>query len=94
MKRPGVTEEETASCEMRAEIVRLEPSYELIHEAGDGQPAVLLILDENPDVLVLDPKMPSPNGVDLHRRVPKKVPFVPRTGLLRARKSGPPPRNV
>ena len=74
MKRLVIVEDQTAIREMLAEILRLEQVYELVGESGDGQGAQTLCLDVKPDLLVLDAKLPGLNGVDLLRRIGKKLP--------------------
>ena len=74
MKRLIIVEDQTAVREMLAEILRLDPNYQLIGESGDGQSAVNLCLEAKPDLLILDAKLPGLNGVDILRRVAKKLP--------------------
>ena len=74
MKRLVIVEDQTAIREMLVEILRLDTNYELVGESGDGQSAVVLCLDVKPDLLVLEAKLPGLNGVDLLRRVGKKLP--------------------
>lgn len=74
MKRLVIVEDQTAIREMLVEILRLDPDYDLVGEAGDGQTAVQLVLDTQPDLIVLDAKLPGLNGVDILRRVAKKLP--------------------
>jgi len=74
MKRLVIIEDQTAIREMLVEILRLDANYQLVGEAGDGQSAVQLCLDANPDVCVLDAKLPGLNGVDILRRIIKKLP--------------------
>jgi len=38
MKRLVIVEDQTAIREMLVEILRLDPNYSLVGEAGDGQP--------------------------------------------------------
>src|SRR5688572_30081656 len=73
MKRLVIIEDQTAIREMLVEILRLDANYQLVGEAGDGQSAVQLCLDSSPDVCVLDAKLPGLNGVDILRRVSKKL---------------------
>ena len=63
MKRLVIVEDQTAIREMLAEILRLDANYKLVGESGDGQSALTLCLDVQPDVLVLDAKLPGLNGV-------------------------------
>jgi DNA-binding NarL/FixJ family response regulator len=74
MKRLVIVEDQTAIREMLVEILRLDPNYQLVGEAGDGQAAVQLVLETQPDLIVLDAKLPGLNGVDILRRVAKKLP--------------------
>lgn len=76
MKRLVIIEDQTAIREMLVEILRLDANYQLVGEAGDGQSAVQLCLDTSPDVCVLDAKLPGLNGVDILRRVAKKLPLM------------------
>lgn len=74
MKRLVIIEDQTAIREMLVEILRLDANYTLVGEAGDGQSAIQLCLDTGPDVCVLDAKLPGLNGVDILRRISKKLP--------------------
>lgn len=76
MKRFVIVEDQTAIREMLVEILRLDSNYQLVGEAGDGQTAVQLVLDTQPDLIVLDAKLPGLNGVDILRKVMKKVPHA------------------
>ena len=76
MKRLVIIEDQTAIREMLVEILRLDANYKLVGEAGDGQSAVQLCLETNPDVCVLDAKLPGLNGVDILRRISKKIPTM------------------
>ncbi|MEY4687593.1 MAG: hypothetical protein RIR76_1616 [Verrucomicrobiota bacterium] len=74
MKSLVIIEDQTAIRELIAEILKLDPEYQLVGEAGDGQAAVQLCLEKKPDVCVLDAKLPGLNGVDILRRVVPKHP--------------------
>ncbi len=74
MKRLVIIEDQIAIREMLVEILRLDPNFELVGETGDGQTAVQLCLEKSPDVCVLDAKMPGLNGVDILRRISKRLP--------------------
>jgi DNA-binding NarL/FixJ family response regulator len=47
-----------------------------VGEAGDGHSAVQLCLETQPDVCILDAKLPGLNGVDILRRITKKLPSM------------------
>jgi DNA-binding NarL/FixJ family response regulator len=76
MKRLVLIEDQTAIREMLAEILRLDPNFLLVGESGDGQAAYQLCLDVKPDIIVLDAKLPGLNGVDLLRRLGKRLPHL------------------
>jgi DNA-binding NarL/FixJ family response regulator len=73
MKRLVIIEDQTAIREMLAEILRLDPNYKLVGEAGDGQSALNLCFETKPDLIVLDAKLPGLNGVEILRRVVKQL---------------------
>jgi len=74
MKRLVIIEDQTAIREMLAEILRLDSNYKLVGEAGDGQTALQVCFENKPDVVVLDAKLPGLTGVDILRRLTKKLP--------------------
>ena len=76
MKRLVIIEDQTAIREMLVEIIRLDTNYQLVGESGDGQSALTLCLDIKPDVIVLDAKLHGLNGVDLLRRLVRKLTTV------------------
>jgi DNA-binding NarL/FixJ family response regulator len=76
MKRLVIVEDQTAIREMLVEILRLDANYQLVGECGDGQSAVALCLEVKPDLLVLDAKLPGLNGVDILRRISKRLPHM------------------
>lgn len=53
-----------------------EADIEVIAEAGDGEEALLLIAEHQPDVAVLDIRMPKTTGVEVTRRVKEHMPRV------------------
>jgi len=76
MKRLVLIEDQTAIREMLAEILRQDKNFQLVGESGDGQAAYQLCLEVKPDIAVLDAKLPGLNGVDLLRRLGKKLPHL------------------
>jgi DNA-binding NarL/FixJ family response regulator len=74
-----IIEDQTAVREMLVEVLAKEGHYELVGQCGDGHVGLKMCLDTKPDVVVLDAKLPGLNGVDLLRRLNKKI---PRTRVL------------
>jgi DNA-binding NarL/FixJ family response regulator len=73
MKRVVIVEDQTAIREMLAEILRHDPGFTIVGQAGDGQTGLDLILELKPDVIVLDARLPVLNGLELLRRATKQV---------------------
>jgi DNA-binding NarL/FixJ family response regulator len=69
-----IIEDQTAIREMLAELLALDKAYKLVGQSGEGQEGLQLCLDLKPDLVVLDAKLPGLNGVDLLRRLSKKLP--------------------
>ncbi len=54
-----------------AEMLR-EEGYEIVGEAGDGQEAVELAEQLNPDLVIMDVKMPRRDGIDAASEIARK----------------------
>ncbi len=74
MKRLVIIEDQTAVREMLVAILGTDSGFDIVGQAADGQTGVQLCLDTSPDLCILDAKLPGLNGVDLLRRVRKKLP--------------------
>lgn len=50
-------------------ILNAEPDFEVVGEASDGDDAVEQALDANPDVVLMDVRMPRVNGIEATRQL-------------------------
>jgi DNA-binding NarL/FixJ family response regulator len=64
-----------------ASLLNDELDIEVVGEACDGQMAVELALDLQPDVILMDVTMPRLNGVEATRRIMAKLPQARIIGL-------------
>lgn len=53
-----------------------ESGYTLVGEAPDGEIALPMIMDENPDIVITDIRMPFMDGMELCRQVKQRMPWV------------------
>ncbi len=58
------------------QLLEQAPDLEIAGEAADGLEAVRLASDLNPDVVVMDVRLPGLNGIDATRAIIKKSPWV------------------
>ena len=73
MKKVVIIEDQTAVREMIAQIVKQDPTLEVVAETGDGQAAYNLSLDIKPDFVILDVMLPGLNGAEVLRRFSKHL---------------------
>ena len=71
--RIAVVEDEALIREGMAKILaRINPEYELIGTARDGQEGYELILEKTPDLVILDIQMPKMNGLEMLKKIREK----------------------
>jgi DNA-binding NarL/FixJ family response regulator len=54
------------------QVIESNSCFELIGETGDGEAALRLIQEKNPDVAVLDVNLPGLSGLEIARRLQEK----------------------
>jgi PAS domain S-box-containing protein len=64
-----------------ADMLREQPGVGMVVEARDGQEAVEMALQAQPDVVVMDITMPRLNGIEATRQIKAAVPHVRVIGL-------------
>lgn len=57
-------------------ILENETNFKVIAEASDGQEALKIIALEQPDILILDVRMPVINGIEVEKKMTKDFPKV------------------
>jgi len=73
-KRVLVIEDQSAVCDLVAEMVQAHPKCELAGKGSDGLSAIELALQLRPDILVLDVIMPGVGGIEVLRRLGGSLP--------------------
>jgi DNA-binding NarL/FixJ family response regulator len=58
------------------ELLEQQPDFRIIGEAANGEEAVQLAADLNPDVLIMDVRMPKMTGVEATRKIKATYPHV------------------
>ncbi len=57
-------------------VLEQEPDFEIVAEAADGEEAIRLTTELEPDVALLDIIMPKINGIEATRKIKEKCPNV------------------
>lgn len=57
-------------------MLRYEPDMQVVGEAGDGAEAVRIILEQAPDVVLLDLRLPQLSGIEVMKQTRAQVPHT------------------
>ncbi|WP_332912278.1 response regulator transcription factor [Algoriphagus boritolerans] len=66
-------------------LLENEPEFTVVAEASDGKEALKLIGLDQPDLLIVDIRMPQMNGIEVVKNLTKSFPKVKKTGFVHAR---------
>ena len=59
-----------------ASLLSLENDFEIAGEANHGQESITLAAQLQPDVILMDVRMPICNGVDATREIHQRFPWI------------------
>ncbi len=72
MNRVYIVEDQTTIREMLADILNRN-NYSVVGQCGNGQDALREIIEIQPDIVVIDAKLPGLNGLELLRRLNRQM---------------------
>ena len=76
MVRVLICDDQTVVREGLAAILSTEPEIEVVGLAGDGREALALVPEAQPDVILMDLKMPVLNGIQTTQRLRQEYPEI------------------
>ena len=71
-----ICDDQVIVCEGLQTILNASPKIEVVGTAHDGSEALTLIPEANPDVVLMDLKMPVMNGIIATRKIRQKYPDI------------------
>ena len=72
--RAVIIEDQSAICDMLAELISKHGRYAVVGQAADGKSGIEMALNLRPDLLVLDVMMPGLSGIEVLRRINRALP--------------------
>lgn len=76
MIRVAVVDDHTIVRDGLVQLLRSHPGLDVVGSAGDGEAAVALCVDQQPDVALMDLSMPGMGGVEATRLIAERAPAV------------------
>ena len=65
----AIVDDEPLARERLRKMLAEFPGYEVVGEAGDGEQALALIREQQPDLVLLDIRMPGKDGLQVAREL-------------------------
>jgi DNA-binding NarL/FixJ family response regulator len=72
--RISIVEDHELTRQILADLVRKTPLFEFVGAFGDGESAIASILQDRPDVVLMDISLPAANGVECVRQLKPQLP--------------------
>ena len=71
-----LVDDQSAYRQGLAELLSLEPDLSVVGQAENGQKAIALTQQQQPDVILMDVRMPICNGVEATRIIHQRYPWI------------------
>lgn len=71
-----LADDQTAYREGLAELLSIEPDLDVVGQADNGETAIALTQTHQPDVILMDVRMPICNGVEATRIIHQRYPWI------------------
>jgi len=80
--RLALVDDQSLFREALRTLLSLQPDFDIVGEAANGEQAIALAASAKPDVILMDLRMPVLNGVEATRRILQARPSAPRIIVL------------